>query len=135
MSVFASLVLATIAQVAAPSPPMDAPAAAPVTQAPIDAATCRTFISGKGLPPTHYTTIKDIKVSKKWYSSTTEMFGALATQARKIKADGVINVRTWHAPAGFSWAAPHAGGMAIKWTETGRAAMPSLEGRCYWPLL
>ena len=92
---------------------------------------CTTFVSEKDLDKTLYTTLKDIKVSKKWYGSTTEMYGELAEEARKAGADGVINVHTWHAPSGFSWAAPHAGGMAIKWTPEGRTALPKLDGRCY----
>ena len=92
---------------------------------------CQTFISEKDIDKAFYTTIKDIKVSKKWYGSTTEMYGDLAEKARKTGADAVINARTWHAPSGFAWAAPHAGGTAVKWTEAGRRALPGLEGRCY----
>ena len=94
-------------------------------------ANCGVFISEGGLDMAFYTTIKEIKVSKKWYGSTSEMFDDLAAKARKVGADGVINVRTWHAPSGFSWAAPHAGGMAIRWTAAGRDALPGLDGRCY----
>lgn len=97
----------------------------------VDPASCRTFISENDVDKAFYTAIKDIKVSKKWYGSTTEMFGDLAERARKVGADAVINARTWHSPAGFAWAAPHAGGMAVKWTEAGRKALPTLPGRCY----
>jgi hypothetical protein len=105
------------------SAPQPTPAPSPFT--------CRTFISEKDVDKSFYTTIKDIKVSKKWYGSTSVMYGHLAEKARKTGADAVINVHTWHAPSGFAWAAPHAGGMAIKWTEAGRKALPSLEGLCY----
>jgi hypothetical protein len=107
---------------AAPAPP---PAPAPT------AVTCNTFITEKDVDKAFYRTMKEIKVSKKWYGSTAEMYGDLAQKARKAGADAVINARTWHAPSGFSWAAPHAGGMAVKWTPAGRAALPNLEGRCY----
>lgn len=109
-------------------------AAAPVAAQPTPAPTpfsCRTFVSEKDVDKAFYTTVKDIKVSKKGYGSTSEMYGELAEKVRKVGADAVINVHTWHAPSGFAWAAPHAGGMAIKWTPAGRAALPSLEGRCY----
>ena len=108
--------------------------AAPVPSQPTPAPTpfsCRTFVSEKDIDKAFYTTVKDITVSKKWYGSTAEMYGALAEKVRKVGADAVINVHTWHAPSGFAWAAPHAGGMAIKWTPAGRTAPPSLEGRCY----
>jgi hypothetical protein len=111
-----------------------APSTPPAAPQPIPAPTpfsCRTFISEKDADKAFYTTIKDIKVSKKWYGSTSEMYGELAEKARKTGADAVINVHTWQAPSGFAWAAPHAGGMAVKWTEAGRKALPSLEGRCY----
>jgi hypothetical protein len=92
---------------------------------------CRTFISEKDLDKTLYTAIKDIKVSKKWYGSPSETYGDLAEKARKSGADAVISVHAWFAPSGFAWAAPHTGGMAIKWTDAGRKALPGLEGRCY----
>jgi hypothetical protein len=92
---------------------------------------CQTFISEQDVDKALYKAMKDIKVSKKWYGSTSEMYGYLAEKAHKVGADAVINVHTWHAPAGFAWAAPHAGGLAVKWTEAGRKALPSLKGRCY----
>jgi hypothetical protein len=97
----------------------------------IDPGSCRVFITEKDIDKAFYIAAKDIKVSKKWYGSTAEMFGELADRARKVGADAVINVRTWHSPSGFAWAAPHAGGMAVKLTEAGRKALPNLEGRCY----
>ena len=115
--------LADPAVSAAPLPSQPTPLPTPFS--------CRTFISEKDVDKAFYTTIKDIKVSKKWYGSTSEMYGDLAEKARKTGADAVINVHTWHAPSGFAWAAPHAGGMAVKWTPAGRTALPTLEGRCY----
>ena len=106
---------------------------APLTPAAPPSApfSCETFISEKDVDKSLYTTIKDIKVSKKWYGSSAEMYDDLAAKARKTGADAVINAHTWHAPSGFAWAAPHAGGMAVKWTDAGRRAIPNLEGRCY----
>jgi hypothetical protein len=114
----------TDAAMSTPTPlPQPTPAPTPFS--------CRTFISEKDIDKAFYTTVRDITVSKKWYGSTSEMYGALAEKAGKSGADAVISVHTWHAPSGFAWAAPHAGGMAVKWTQTGRAALPGLEGRCY----
>jgi hypothetical protein len=104
---------------------------APQIANPIDPSSCSIFISEKDIDKSLYSPIKDIKISKKLYGSTADMYGVLAEQARKVKADAVINVRTWHSPSGFSWASPHAGGLAVKWTAAGRRALPSLEGRCY----
>jgi uncharacterized protein YbjQ (UPF0145 family) len=108
-----------------------APSASEPVQPALDPATCRVFITEANLDKMFYKTVKDIKVSKKTYGSVSEMLGALAEQALKVEADAVINVRTWHSPSGFAWAAPHAGGMAVKLTEAGRKALPGLEGRCY----
>jgi hypothetical protein len=107
----------------AAAPPQPRPAATPFT--------CRTFISEKDVDRAFYTTLKDIMVFKKWYGSTAEMYGVLAEKARKAGADAVINVQTWYAPTRFAWASPHAGGMAVTWTDAGRQALPNLEGRCY----
>jgi len=97
----------------------------------IDPKSCRVFITEKGMDPSFYKVIKDIVVSKKWYGSTSEMYEHLAEKARKTGADAVISVHTWYSPSGFSWAAPHAGGVAVKLTEAGRKALPGCEGRCY----
>ncbi len=97
---------------------------------PIDPSSCRTFITEKSVDKALYTTIKDIKVSKKWYGSTEEMYGDLAAKAREVGADAVINARTWHSPSGFAWAAPHAGGIAVKWTEAGCSG-PSRVGASF----
>jgi hypothetical protein len=126
--------------VAAPEPTTDAPAtlattgspeAAPPASGGIDPATCRTLISEADFDKTYFVTLKEVSVSKKFYGSVEEMYGPLAEKARKIGADGVINVHTWHAASGFAWAAPHAGGMAVKWTEAGRKALHGFPGRCY----
>ncbi|MFQ5669294.1 MAG: hypothetical protein ACE5HD_02100 [Acidobacteriota bacterium] len=116
--------------------PISEPQPSPSSQAteklpPFDAASCQVFVTEKDINKAFYTTVKNIKVSKKWHGSTAEMFGDLAKRARKVGADAVTNVRTWHSPSGFAWAAPHAGGMAVKLTEAGRKALPGLEGRCY----
>ena len=97
----------------------------------IDPATCRTLISEADFDKTYFVTLKEVSVSKKFYGSVEEMYGPLAEKARKIGADGVINVHTWHAASGFAWAAPHAGGMAVKWTDAGRKALHGFPGRCY----
>jgi hypothetical protein len=107
------------------------PESAPPPAATIDPATCRTLISEADFDKTYFVTLKEVKVSKKFYGSEEEMYGPLAEKARKMGADAVINVHTWHAVSGFAWSAPHAGGMAVKWTEAGRKALHGFPGRCY----
>lgn len=103
-------------------------AAAP---SPGEGVTCRTLISEGDVDKVYYVPVKEISVSKKFYGSEEEMYGPLAEKARKIGADAVLSVHTWHAVSGFAWAAPHAGGMAVRWTEAGRKALHSFPGRCY----
>jgi hypothetical protein len=111
-------------------PASAAPAPAPVAEA-ATASSCGTFLSEKEIDRTFYTTVREISVYHGWYGSGVQLYGALAKKAQSIGADAVINVHTWHSPKGFSWAAPHAGGIAVKWTAAGRAALPGLEGHCY----
>lgn len=110
--------------------PNTAPPPPPASQAPITSS-CGIFLSEKEVDKSFYTTVREVEVYHGWYGSAVELYGALAKKAQSVGADAVINVHTWHSPKGFSWAAPHAAGMAIKWTSAGRAALPSLEGRCY----
>jgi hypothetical protein len=110
--------------------PNTAPAPPPASQAPA-MSSCGIFLSEKEIDKSFYTTVREVEVYHGWYGSAVELYGALAKKAQSVGADAVINVHTWHSPKGFSWAAPHAAGMAIKWTSAGRAALPGLEGRCY----
>ena len=116
---------------AATDSPTPAPETAPPAPAGLDPANCRTLISEADFDKTYFVTVKEISVSKKFYGSVEEMYVPLAEKARKIGADGVINVHTWHAVSGFAWAAPHPGGMAVRWTEAGRKALHGFPGRCY----
>ncbi len=107
-------------------------ARAPATQPAAAAAplVCRTFIS-EDVDKSFYTFIQTIKAKKQWYGSSGVIYEKIAEKAREIGADAVINFHTWHSPSGWAWAAPHGEGMAVKWTEAGRKALSSLEGRCY----
>ena len=111
--------------------PATGAAATATAPSPGDGVACRTLISEGDVDKAYFVTIKEISVSKKFYGSVEEMYGPLAEKARKIGADGVLSVHTWHAVSGFAWAAPHAGGMAVRWTEAGRKALHAFPGRCY----
>ncbi len=111
-------------------PPAQPPAPPPQTAQALQP--CKVFITEGTLDQSLLKPMKEIKVSKKWKGGNVEeAYGMLADLAMKMKADGVMKVRTWEAPSGFSWTAPHAGGMAFTWTEAGRAALPNLKGRCF----
>jgi len=74
----------------------------------------RVFITEQTLPSSvEFELISTIEVEKKWYGSTANALMPMAERARKLGANAVIQVRTWFAPSGFSWAAPHAAGQAV----------------------
>jgi uncharacterized protein YbjQ (UPF0145 family) len=57
--------------------------------------------------------IATIDVGKKWYGSSHDAVSAMADRARELGANAVIQSKTWLAPSGFSWAAPHGSGQAV----------------------
>jgi hypothetical protein len=75
----------------------------------------RVFITEQSLPSSvEFELISTIEVEKKWYGSSTNAITPLAERARELGANAVIQLKTWFAPSGFSWAAPHAAGQAVK---------------------
>jgi hypothetical protein len=76
--------------------------------------TKKVLMSKDTLPSSdNYDVIGTVKMLKGSYSQEG-LEEKLADEARQIGADAVIGIRTWRAPEGFAWAAPHAEGEAIK---------------------
>jgi uncharacterized protein YbjQ (UPF0145 family) len=48
--------------------------------------------------------------------------------ARALGADAVVEVSTWHQPAGFSWAAPHGSGKAVHLNDKSQITSQVLKG-------
>ena len=96
---------------------------------------CRVFITEEDPPSRFYTMVrKEVQDGKKWYGKHDEdLMYKLAKQAQKVGADAIIAFHEWRAPSGWSWAAAKAGGMAVKWTDEGKAAVPSMKGQCWSP--
>jgi uncharacterized protein YbjQ (UPF0145 family) len=92
---------------------------------------CRVFVTEEKVNPMWYETIKDLKYSKKWYGDAEGAYRNIAKKAHAVEADAVVAVDISFRPSGFSWAAPHATGIAVKWTDVGRENFASLKGRCY----
>jgi hypothetical protein len=89
------------------------------------AHTRKVYVSESGLPATvHFEVLENIEVGKVWYGSDGNVKESMADRARQIGADAVIEVKTWHQPSGFSWAAPHGSGKAVKIVE---ADLPNLQ--------
>ncbi|MGO9266829.1 MAG: hypothetical protein ACLQBA_18440 [Candidatus Binataceae bacterium] len=74
----------------------------------------RVLVTQQALPPdVEFTLIGTIDVGKVWYGSSSNVLSSMADRARELGANAVVQVRTWHQPSGFSWAAPHGSGQAV----------------------
>jgi hypothetical protein len=77
--------------------------------------TKEVFVTTESLPSSvKYELLEIIDVGKVWYGSSRNVKESLADRARTIGADAVVDVKTWHQPSGWSWAAPHGSGKAVK---------------------
>jgi hypothetical protein len=89
----------------------------------------RVWVTRASLPPTlRFEVLGQLDVGKVWYGPAHEVLRSLADGARKLGADAVIEVRTWHQPSGWSWAAPHGSGKAVKILEPAPVDLRSLGG-------
>jgi hypothetical protein len=97
---------------------------------------CRIFITEDDPPSGSYVVVKkEVQVGKKFYGSHDDrLMTNLAREADKVKADAIIKFHEWRAPSMWSWAAAKAGGMAVKWTAEGKAAISTLKGQCWSPV-
>jgi hypothetical protein len=74
----------------------------------------KVFVTEQELPPgTQFEVISPVDVGKIWYGSSDSVLVSMADRARELGANAVIEVRTWHQPSGFAWAAPHGSGQAV----------------------
>jgi hypothetical protein len=77
----------------------------------------KVFITRESLPASvAYEIVAKIDVGKVWYGGHDTVLPSLAARARTLGADAVIQVNTWRQPSGWSWAAPHGSGLAVKFT-------------------
>jgi len=109
-----------VERLTAPAAPTATPPPAPAPHA------CRVFMSQKGLDESLYAPIRKIEFTTGWFSEAEAQYPGLADKAAGLGADAVIRVRTWRAPSGV----PYAGGLAVKLTPAGVAALPTLKGWC-----
>jgi hypothetical protein len=78
------------------------------------------------LPEGTYQTIGQIDVGSGYYGDLKSSEKALADRARSVGADAVINMKLWHQPQGFSWAAPQ--GVAVKLTDPANVDLNKVPG-------
>lgn len=89
----------------------------------------RIFMSRDSLPPeVKYEVLETIEVGKVWYGSRGRVEDSLANRARQIGADAIIDFRSWHQPSGWSWAAPHGSGKAVKIQNKSSVDFAKLKG-------
>jgi len=86
------------------------------------------FIDNKPPANVRYEVIGEINIGKVWYGGTDTLLAEMADKARALGADAVIEIGTWKQPSGFSWAAPHATGKAIKILNKNSVDMKLLGG-------
>ena len=103
------------------------PASASATKYP--AHSKKILVTQSGLPADiKYEVIETIEVGKVWYGSVNEVDVSMADRARSIGADAVIFAKTWHQPSGWSWAAPHGSGQAVKILNPDSTKLKSVPG-------
>jgi len=75
-----------------------------------------------------YEEIAQIEVGKIWYGGAEWVYATFAERAKKMGADAVVEIRTWHQPAGFAWATPHGSGKAIKFNNPSSVDLSKIKG-------
>jgi hypothetical protein len=87
----------------------------PVSQSRYPAHHDKVFVTQQPLPSgVAAEELARIDVGKIWYGSSKNVEISMADRARELGANAVVQVKTWHQPSGFSWAAPHGSGVAVR---------------------
>jgi hypothetical protein len=101
----------------------------PVSEAKFPPHSDKVFFTEQSLPSSvGFELISSIDVGKVWYGSSKDVYTSMAARARELGANAVIQVKTWHQPSGFSWAAPHGSGQAIHINDIHQLDALNLEG-------
>jgi hypothetical protein len=92
----------------------------------------KVFVSEQSLPPSvSYRVLSTIEVGKIWYGSSKDVLVSMADRARELGANAVVDVKTWHQPSGFSWAAPHGSGQAVHIDDVHQLEVLQPQGSWY----
>ena len=101
----------------------------PVSEANFPPHTEKVFLTEQPLPSTvKFEPISTIDVGKVWYGSSKSVYKSMAERARQLGANAVVQVKTWHQPAGYSWSAPHGSGQAIHVDDMDQVTALDLKG-------
>lgn len=89
----------------------------------------QVFVTADSLPSTaKYEVLGRVEVRRGWYGSADNALADLADGARKLGADAVVEVKTWHQPSAWAWSAPHGSGLAVKIVDPGSVDFAEMEG-------
>ena len=99
-----------------------------VSPAAYPASTSRIRVTTESLPAGTYTAIGQVDAGSNWYGPDTDAEKMMADRARAMGADAIIQAKLWHQPSGFSWAAPHGSGLAVKLADPAKVNLDSRPG-------
>ena len=89
----------------------------------------RVRVSPENLPAgVAFEVIGTIDTGSNWYGGLDEAKKMMADRAREMGADAVVEAKEWHQPSGFSWAAPHGSGVAVKLVDPTSVNLDALPG-------
>ena len=104
----------------------------PVSQNKYPAHHDRVFITEQSLPAgLEFELISSIDVGKIWYGSSNNVLISMADRARELGANVIIQAKTWKQPSGFSWAAPHGSGQAVRVSDIKALESLGIKGSWY----
>ena len=104
----------------------------PVSQSKYPAHHDKVFITEQPLPAgVEFELISTVDVGKIWYGSSKNVLVSMADRARELGANGVVQAKTWTQPSGFSWAAPHGSGQAVRVSDIKALESLGIKGSWY----
>jgi hypothetical protein len=104
----------------------------PVSQSKYSGHNDKVFITEQSLPSSlEFDLISTIDVGKIWYGSSENVYTSMADRARELGANAIIQAKTWHQPSGFSWAAPHGSGQAVRISDVKVLDSLGIKGSWY----
>jgi hypothetical protein len=92
----------------------------------------RNHCGSKQIDPARcvYTALKRWKCRRSFTTVQMRVTRGSRTKPGNWALTPLFEAHQWRAPSGFAWAAPHAGGLAVKWTPEGRQFAEGLDGLC-----
>ena len=104
----------------------------PVGQSKYPAHHDKVFVTEQSIPAgVEFEVISTVDVGKIWYGASDDVLISMADRARELGANGIVQVKTWKQPSGFSWAAPHGSGQAVRVSDVKALESLGIKGSWY----